>query len=73
MSQVLADEWMKANGKTYVKVEPKAVTNLSADEAYYWERRIYDRELAGGAKVGNLQVPYSDEKMTELIKKHCPK
>ncbi|MFZ5439667.1 MAG: polymorphic toxin-type HINT domain-containing protein [Myxococcota bacterium] len=51
----------------------KLLTNLSADEAFYWERMIYDRELAAGKKLGNLQVPYTDEKMAELVKKNCPR
>ncbi len=51
----------------------KLLTDLSHDEAHFWERKIYDREAAGGAKLVNRQLPYTDESMTELITKHCPK
>jgi hypothetical protein len=51
----------------------KLLTNLSEDEAKYWERKIYDRELSAGAKLANRQIPYTDESMQDLIKKYCSK
>ncbi len=47
------------------------LTNLSQEEAFYWERKIYDRELATNPDLVNRQVPYTDEKMAEVIKKNC--
>ena len=53
--------------------EGKLLTNLSEDEAKYWERKIYDREVAAGAKLANRQIPYTDASMQKLIKKYCSK
>jgi hypothetical protein len=50
----------------------KLLTNLSHDEAHYWERKIFDRELGGNPDLKNRIVPYNDESMQKLIKKHCP-
>jgi hypothetical protein len=69
----------KYGGKTNLQLEwargpdGKLLTGLSHDEAHYWERKIFDREVSSGAKLSNRQVPYVDENMTALMKKYCSK
>ena len=46
------------------------LTGLTKEEAWYWERKIYDQH--GGPKLSNKHPPYSDQKMRQLINKYCP-
>ena len=49
----------------------KPLTNLSQDEAFFWERRVYDRAPKGS--LANRQIPYTDAKMQALHNTYCPK
>lgn len=49
----------------------EGMDGLTDDQMDYHERRIYDQLRAEGRGLRNNQIPMTDEKINELVRRHC--